>query len=750
MRGVHSAGVLSALILLAGCGGGSSGGQPSVSDPTIVANPLAGVTVSVEGDLDALSVVGGSSSFGSGEARLSASPGRDVGNVTGQVELVNVDATRVALHSGYAGTTGDEVFTYSQVNDDRWMIPAGRALTTAQIDQLEAGGMYIRVDTAAHPDGALRAQLSGAAVDVVVAELSGAQQVPAVMSAGGGTVATTVDTTTGDFRVHVNTWGIDDAVASHIHQAFAGSNGGVLVGLAQDGSNSTHWWAEATLDAAGLTAYQAGELYLNLHTASNGAGELRGQVAPPGIDVQFTTLTGMQQNPAVSTSATGIAATTLNTASGDLVAHVNTTDIADDAFAAHIHTGFAGAGGGVVVGLTQDATDPGHFMVTDAVLDADGLALYDAGELYFNVHTNDHPGGELRGQIAPDSVAVVFSALSGSQQIPELQSAASGVAATTFHGASGRLTVHVHTQGVDDAVAAHVHRAFAGANGGVAVGLEADAARVGLWSADAMLDDSMQAAFSAGEFYVNVHTPANPGGELRAQIVPDDIELVFSRLDGDQSVPMVATDASGLAATTVNPATGAIVAHVHPDGVDDASAAHIHRGARGATGGVAVGLTQDGADLGHWTTPADATLDPTGVMEFLAGELYFNVHTPTNPAGEIRGQIDTGKLGLGDPIFALFVNAVEPNTIMTKCIFCHVEGGFAAGTPLVYQRATVDGHTEFNFRLIESYVRGELSELGNAQRYLDKPTATVSHAGGMQVDPTTDEFADLATFARGL
>lgn len=143
----------------------------------------------------------------------------------------------------------------------------------------------------------------------------------------------------------------------------------------------------------------------------------------------------------------------------------------------------------------------------------------------------------------------------------------------------------------------------------------------------------------------------------------------------------------------MNPVTGAVVAHVHTEGVDDASAAHIHIGAAGANGGVALGLEQDAGDAGHWMTSAGAMFDRDGVNDFLAGNLYFNVHTPANPGGEIRGQIDPDILGSNDPLFALFANQVQRNTTLAICIWCHVDGGFAAVTPLVYRPASVAAHT---------------------------------------------------------
>jgi len=73
-----------------------------------------------------------------------------------------------------------------------------------------------------------------------------------------------------------------------------------------------------------------------------------------------------------------------------------------------------------------------------------------------------------------------------------------------------------------------------------------------------------------------------------------------------------------------------------------AQMAHIHRGFAGSTGPVLVGLSsEDGGST--WSVPAsERALTEDEIGAFNRGELYFNVHTVANPAGEIRGQIDSG------------------------------------------------------------------------------------------------------------
>jgi hypothetical protein len=71
-----------------------------------------------------------------------------------------------------------------------------------------------------------------------------------------------------------------------------------------------------------------------------------------------------------------------------------------------------------------------------------------------------------------------------------------------------------------------------------------------------------------------------------------------------------------------------------------ATAAHIHSGARGKAGPVIVPLCapcKSGAN-------GRATVDASVLNALEAGRGYVNVHTATNPAGEIRGQLGAAAL----------------------------------------------------------------------------------------------------------
>lgn len=109
------------------------------------------------------------------------------------------------------------------------------------------------------------------------------------------------------------------------------------------------------------------------------------------------TLSGEQEVPAVKTSASGSGAITVN-ADKTVSGSVTTTGVTGTM--AHIHNGAAGSNGPVIIPLTKSGdggwTVPAGAKLTDAQYQA-----YKAGDLYVNVHSAEHKGGEIRGQLKP-------------------------------------------------------------------------------------------------------------------------------------------------------------------------------------------------------------------------------------------------------------------------------------------------------------------------------------------------------------
>src|SRR5918992_803469 len=252
------------------------------------------------------------------------------------------------------------------------------------------------------------------------AELSGAEEVPPVETEGEGEVKFESDGSSVDFELE---W--DDlttpALFAHIHCGVNGVNGPVGVTLftgtmgtegevegsftAPDPGNACGW--EDLADVLGAMA--TGGAYVNVHTTQHPGGEVRGQVAD---DLEFEAeLSGAEEVPPVETEGEGEAEFESDGSSVDF--ELKWDDLTTPALFAHIHCGVTGVNGPVGVTLftgtmgtegevegSFTAPDPGNACGWEDL--ADVLGAMATGGAYVNVHTTQHPGGEVRGQVAVD------------------------------------------------------------------------------------------------------------------------------------------------------------------------------------------------------------------------------------------------------------------------------------------------------------------------------------------------------------
>jgi hypothetical protein len=108
--------------------------------------------------------------------------------------------------------------------------------------------------------------------------LSGSQEVPPVMTSASG-VGSIMVGPDGSVSGTITTTGIEGTMA-HIHEAPMGQNGPVIVPFTKTADNVWSIPAGAKLSDAQLQSLKSGNLYLNMHSATNKPGEIRAQLKP--------------------------------------------------------------------------------------------------------------------------------------------------------------------------------------------------------------------------------------------------------------------------------------------------------------------------------------------------------------------------------------------------------------------------------------------------------------------------------------
>ncbi len=108
--------------------------------------------------------------------------------------------------------------------------------------------------------------------------------------------------------------------------------------------------------------------------------------------------------------------------------------------------------------------------------------------------------------------------LTGAEEVPPVSTAAKGSGSIRV-AKDGTVTGSVTTEGMNG-VMAHIHQGAKGQNGPVIVPLEKKGDNTWAVPDGKKLTQAQMDALKAGNLYVNVHSAAHKGGEIRAQLQP--------------------------------------------------------------------------------------------------------------------------------------------------------------------------------------------------------------------------------------
>ena len=262
--------------------------------------------------------------------------------------------------------------------------------------------------------------------------------------------------------------------------------------------------------------------------------------------------------------------------------------------------------------------------------------------------------------LPPTPAPITFTTtLSSANEVPAVAVASSGSAAIsstldgnkltvsgTFKNLSGAATLaHIHGPG-DAKTAAPVLFALTFTNDATGGS--------GTLSGSVDLSADQLTQLKAGLLYFNVHTAANKSGEIRGQIVlpgstpaptPDPAPVPYTiALSSASEVPAVTAASNGSGSVTATfDGMNLIIKGTFKNLTGPATLAHLHGPAsRTAAAPVLFPLTfTNDAAAGSGTLSGTVMLMGDQVTALKDGQLYINIHTAANKAGEIRGQIET-------------------------------------------------------------------------------------------------------------
>jgi plastocyanin len=550
-------------------------------------------------------------------------------------QITSVTPTNAAW-SGGAGPFATQ--RRSILDQPMWVNSAFNSAPTSSIPTLDRTGFFRIADTANQPAIPLTVILSGAAERPNPVNTT---------ATGSGTFALEGNV----LRFNIRYLGLTtNSTAAHIHgPATAQQSTGVMIDFAPFhtvGSTNGTISGSVVLTATQKAHILAGRTYVNVHSVLFGGGEIRGQLMP----VLFQTfLNGANERPD-PVVAPGTGSGTFALVGDQLTFNISYRNLTSVASAGHIHgPADETQSTGVMINFAPfngGAYGSSGNVAGTVTLTAPQLAAFVDGLTYANFHTTANSGGEIRGQIRPQSTAVPFTAhLLGANERPTPVTSP-GIGSAIFSLEGNILHFNIRYAGLTtNSTAAHIHGpSTAAGSAGVMIDLSPYhfgpfGSTNGTMSGSVLLTATQKSNIVNGFTYVNVHSVLHGGGEIRGHVAPVLMEAwLAGGNERPDPVDALATGSGTLALVgnqlgfniTYRNLTGtASAAHIHGPATTSGSAgvlidfAPYNGGAYGASGAVS-GIT---------------VLSAPNLASVIDGMTYANFHTVTNGGGEIRGQI---------------------------------------------------------------------------------------------------------------
>lgn len=328
-------------------------------------------------------------------------------------------------------------------------------------------------------------------------------------------------------------------------------------------------------------------------------------------------------------------------------------------------------------------------------------------------------------EVVLDNVTFTNIEINSNQEVPTNTSSATGTSNITYEKNSNKLTYTINYTGVTP-TAMHFHKGAVGVSGPVEIAIPAPYSN-GM-TGTLTLTEAQEADLLAGLWYINIHTAAFTGGEIRGQVVAENFMVISNvALNSRQEVPQNPSTATGVFNGLFDKTTKKVTYSLNINGFTP-TVLHLHTGEVGASGPVAVALMASGG-----TTDA---LNATQEADLMAGKIYVNVHSATYAGGEIRGQIATNN----QVVYAVAASGAQevPSNSSTA----------SASVYAVYTKTTKSLAYTINFTGVVPtamhFHKGAIGANGGVESAIAGPfTSGMKGAATLTAAQETDLFANL-------
>ncbi|HUM46998.1 MAG TPA: CHRD domain-containing protein [Chitinophagales bacterium] len=487
------------------------------------------------------------------------------------------------------------------------------------------------------------------------ATINGMQAIPAVSTSANGIGSFMLNQARNAISVNISFAMLSGTpVNVSIYQGAEGTNGTLFLDLTPFiAGNRIATTITGTDVTANLAKYFSDDLYVLVKTASNPAGEIRGQIKLE-TDLNFVTdLNSMETIPMIMVStAYGLGSFGLSMDNSKLNFKVICQGLTGAITSAKLYAGTIGMIGEEVADISSFID--GNVITGSLFPPASMLGNLLIGEIYLNITTAENPTGELRSQLVNYKGLTFDGILDGAQMVPPVATPAEGVCVIRFSPDLVTMYYDIVVEGVASSIDyAHLHIGeFGQPYNSTSFQVDFTSTIEGnrIKGTKTNISETNKDRLLTSELTLLIHTAAYPQGEIRSQIVRYAREGFTINLEGEQVVPAVASAAYGSGIVSISrDEENAHYNWVAGNLSATPTAAHFKNNVVGQNGpilyhmGPAMSVVENNVSAnGFWKSSDTTPFLSMNSAQFSADSVYLDVQNSAFPGGEIRGQVLDG------------------------------------------------------------------------------------------------------------